>query len=121
MRTNPVAKQQHETAGTSSAPMTQAGRMRAAVEHAIALGPAFLRGDVDANHMATTMVEAVRNYVEQERTEGSGGSPRTAESQTLQGALTELMTCGSGYLAGQCDAACVARTITQMVDEFRAA
>jgi hypothetical protein len=34
--------------------------MRAAVERAVAMGPEFLRGDVDADRMANTMVQAVR-------------------------------------------------------------
>ena len=92
--------------------------MRAAVEQAVAVAPGFLRGDVDADHMTKTMVHAVNKYVEQERAAGSDGTPRGAEAQALQGTLAELMACGSGYLAGRCDAACVARTMTQMVHEF---
>src|SRR3546814_6062573 len=65
-----------------------------------------------------TMVGAVRTDVEQERTAGSDGTPQGADAQALQGTLAELMGCGSGYLAGRCDAACVARTMTQMVREF---
>ena len=118
MKANRIAAQQHETASASSAPMTQAGRMRAAVEQAVAIAPGFLRGDVDADHMANTMVHAVRNYVEQERAAGGDGDPHDAEAQALQGTLAELMACGSGYLAHRCDAACVARTMTQMVREF---
>jgi len=30
------------------------------------------------------------------------------------------MACGSGYLASRCDAACVARTMAQMMREFGA-
>ena len=116
MRANPVAEKQQETMGT--APTTQAGRMRAAVDEAVAVAPGFLRGDVDAEHMANTMVHAVHNYIEQERAAGSDGTPRTAEARALQGTLTELMACGSGYLADRCDAACVARTMTEMVHEF---
>ncbi len=118
MEANPITEQQHETAQASSAPTTQVGRMRAAVEHAVAVAPGFLRGDVDAEHMTKTMVHAVNNYLEQERAAGSDGTPRGAEAQALQGTLAELMACGSGYLAGRCDAACVARTMTQMVREF---
>jgi hypothetical protein len=112
------AEPQHEATGASSAPMTQAGRMRAAIAQAVAIAPRFLRGDVNADLMANTMVRAVNIYVEQERAAGSDGAPQGAESQALQGTLAELMGCGSGYLAGRCDAACVARTMTQMVHEF---
>jgi hypothetical protein len=118
MKADQAAEQQRETAGASSVPMTQAGRMRAAIEQAVAIAPGFLRGDVNADHMANTMVHAVRNYTEQERAAGSDGAPQNAEAQALQGTLAELMGCGSGYLAGRCDAACVARTMTQMVHEF---
>lgn len=118
MSTNRVTELQHETIGAASVPMTQARRMRAAVEQAVAIAPGFLRGDVDADHMANTMVQAVRNYVEQERAAGNDDAPHNAEAQALQGALDELMACGSGYLAHRCDAACVARTMTQMVREF---
>ncbi len=118
MGANPMTEQQHETAGASSLSMTQAGRMRAAVDQAVAVAPGFLRGDVDADHMAKTMVHAVRSYAEQERVAGSDGTPQNADAQALQGTLAELMACGSGYLAGRCDAACVARTMTQMVREF---
>ena len=114
------AKQQHVVAGASPEATTNIGRMRAAIDQAVAVGPSFLRGDVDADHMANTMVHAVRNYAEQERITGSVGVPQDAQAQELQGVLTELMTCGSGYLAGRCDAACVARTMTQMVHEFAA-
>lgn len=118
MRANQVTEPRHKAAGASSAPATHVGRMRAAVEQAVAVAPGFLRGDVDADHMANTMVQAVRNYAEQEQAAGSDGTPQNAEAQALQGALAELMGCGSGYLAGRCDAACVARTMTEMVREF---
>lgn len=107
------------TAATAPAP-TQVARMRAAIDRAVAVGPGFLRGEVDANHMANTMVGAVRGYVEQERAAGGGGQPHDNQARELQGVLAELMTCGSGFLAGRCDAACVARTMTQMVREFGA-
>ena len=92
--------------------------MHAAIGQAVAVGPGFLRGDVDADHMAKTMVHAVHSYAEQEQATGSDGAPHDAEAQALQGALAELMACGSGYLANRCDAACVARTMTEMVREF---
>lgn len=116
MSANRMAQQQHANAAPVAA--AQVGRMRAAIEQAVAAGPGFLRGDTDADQMAHTMVGAVRHYTEQEHASGGDGAPHGAEAQQLQGALTELMTCGSGYLAGRCDAACVARTMTQMVREF---
>ena len=118
MNANPDAAQQHADAGDTSVPTTQAGRMRAAIAQAVAVAPGFLRGEVDADRMAHTMVRAVRAYVEQERAAGSDGTPQGAEALALQGTLAELMGCGSGYLAHRCDAACVARTMTQMVHEF---
>lgn len=118
METDRNPEQQQATAATPSAPNTQAGRMRAAIAKAVAIAPRFLRGDVNADFMANTMVGAVRTYVEQERNAGDDGSPQDADAQALQGTLAELMGCGSGYLAGRCDAACVARTMTQMVREF---
>ena len=112
------AEQRQTTTGASSAPMTQAARIRAAIAKTVAIAPRFLRGEVNADLMANTMVGAVRTYVEQERAAGSDGTPQGADAQALQGTLAELMGCGSGYLAGRCDAACVARTMTQMVHEF---
>ncbi len=118
MKEDRVVVPQHENKGASSVPMTQVGRMHAAIGQAVAVAPGFLRGDVDADQMAKTMVHAVNNYVEQEQATGSDGAPHTAAAQALQGTLAELMACGSGYLAHRCDAACVARTMTQMVREF---
>ena len=111
-----VTESQHEIA--SSVSMTQAGRMRAAVAQAVSIAPSFLRGDIDADHMAKTMLDAARNYAEQERATTSEEAPQNAETEALQDALAELMACGSGYLAGRCDGACVARTMTQMAHEF---
>lgn len=102
----------------ASAPATQVTRMRSAIHQAVAVGPDFLRGTVDADHMANTMVAAVRGYAEQERASGGDGTPHGREAQELQNVLAELMACGSGYLAHRCDAACVARTMTAMVHEF---
>jgi hypothetical protein len=118
MSAGKVAGQQDGAAAAASAPMTQAGRMHAAIAQAVAVAPRFLHGDVDADHMAKTMVHAVRHYVEQEQAAGSDGAPHGAEAQALQGILAELMACGSGYLAGRCDGACVARTMRAMVHEF---
>lgn len=108
--------QQRGAAGAE--PATQAARMRAAIDQAVAVGPGFLRGDIDADRMANAMVQAVRSYTEQEKAAGGGAAPQGADAQALQAVLAELMACGSGYLAGRCDAACVARTMTEMVHEF---
>lgn len=108
----------NQAADTGVAPATQVARMRAAIEKAVAVGPGFLRGEVNADHMAHTMVGAVRTYVEQEHAAGGDGRPKDRAAGELQNVLAELMACGSGYLAGRCDAACVGRTMTQMVDEF---
>lgn len=117
MATNTATGQQADGAAAAT---TQARRMRAAVDQAVAIAPGFLRGDVDADRMAHTMVNAVRGYIQQEQAAGGDGRPENAEARALQNVLAELNTCGSGYLAGRCDAACVARTMTQMVREFGA-
>lgn len=114
------ARRDNIVAGKSSVAATQITEMRAAIDRAVAIGPSFLRGDVDADHMANTMVDAVRTYASAARVNGSGGTPESAEARALQSVLAELATCGSGYLAGRCDAACVARTMTQIVREFGA-
>lgn len=118
MNTNQAAQPPHADAGAPPTAATQAARMRAAIDKAVAVAPGFLHGEVDADHMAHTMVGAVRSYVEQERAGGGDGNGRSPEARQLQSVLAELMACGSGYLAGRCDAACVARTMTQMVHEF---
>lgn len=119
MTSNLGDKQQSESSGAPTAPTTQVGRMRAAVDRAVAVGPGFLRGDIDADRMANTMVQSVRDYVQQEQASGSDGTPQGTAAQALQPVLAELMGCGSGYLAGRCDAACVARTMTEIVREFQ--
>ena len=118
MEPNPVAGRENTVDGTGPQPGTQVGRLRAAVDEAVAVGPSFLRGDIDADSMANTMINAVRDYVEAEQAAGSDGRPHDPEARALHGVLSELMGCGSGYLAGQCGADCVARTMTYMVREF---
>lgn len=118
MNADQAAQQPHAGAGAPPATTTQAGRMRAAIDRAVAVAPGFLHGAVDADHMARTMVGAVRSYIEQDRADGGDGNGRSPEARQLQNVLAELMACGSGYLAGRCDAACVARTMTQMMREF---
>lgn len=97
---------------------TQIDVMRAAIASGVALGPAFLRGEVDADTMAQSMVAAVNGYAEQAKAAGYADAPADHEAAELLPALQELITCGSGYLAGRCDADCVARTMTEMVREF---
>jgi hypothetical protein len=103
------------------APKSQADRISAAVDSALSIGPGFLRGEVDADTMANTMVAAVHGYVDAEKADGRDGSPVDARSAELFPVLQELITCGGGYLAGRCDSDCVARTMTQLVAEFGAA
>ncbi len=87
--------------------------MHAALGQALAVAPSFLRGEVDAGHMANTMVAAARQGLQ------AGASPEPpAQARALGAALHELQVCGSGYLAGRCDGACVARTMTAMLREF---
>ena len=118
MEPNPVVGQQREVAGNDPQLSTQAGRMRAAIRQAVAAGPGFLRGEIDAGQMAATMIGAVQHYAEQERVAGGDGWPRDAQTRALQEVLSELLGCGSGYLAGRCDAACVGRTMADLVREF---
>ncbi|WP_347352659.1 hypothetical protein [Intrasporangium sp.] len=99
----------------------QAQRMRAAISPVLVLGPEFLSGRRDADDMAHTMVRAVQAYVSDEQARGQAGSaraPLSPAAQELEGALAEIYTCGSGYLADRCDSDCVARTMTQIVGEF---
>lgn len=97
---------------------SQVTRMQAAIAKAVAVGPQFLKGEVDVDHMTHTMVEAVRTYAQEEEATGGDGTPRSAQAQELQQTLQELYACGSGFRAGRCDAACVARTMTYMVQEY---
>ncbi|HEU0197593.1 MAG TPA: hypothetical protein VFQ88_10315 [Nevskiaceae bacterium] len=110
-------------ANESSAPVgaaAQLKRLQAAVAKATDAAPTFLRGEMDASHMAHTMVGAVRDYATEAQAASRDDHPQSARALQLQQALQELMTCGSGFLAGRCDAACVARTMTYMVQEFGA-
>lgn len=105
---------------TEPAERAQRERIEAAVHSAVRIGPGFLRGEVDADTMASTMLGAVNDYVAAEKAEGRDGSPLGADSAELFPVLQELLACGGGYLAGRCDADCVARTMTQLVGEFGA-
>ncbi|MBZ0226187.1 MAG: hypothetical protein WBG44_01940 [Comamonas sp.] len=106
---------------SATAPHTQVQRMHAAIDKVVAVGPGFLRGEVDVQRMTDTMIGAVRGYAEQEKIAGGDGMPHGAEAERLHEVLRELYGCGTGFQADRCDAACVARTITYMVDEFGAA
>lgn len=102
----------------------QTERMQAALAPVLRIGPGFLAGRRDADDMAYTMVRAVEEYAkgERERQSDAGPSdapaPVTEAARKLQAALSEVYGCGSGYLAGRCDAACVARTMTWMMSEL---
>lgn len=80
----------------------------------LAIGPAFLAGERDADEMAHTMVAAVESFGTTPHATPSDGH----EERLINALLGELTACGGGYLASRCDAACVARTITQLVAEF---
>lgn len=97
---------------------TQLERIQGAVASAVTAGPGFLRGEVDADSMAHTMLGAVQGYVAAEKADGRDGSPVDGRSAALYPVLQELVACGGGYLAGRCDADCVARTMTQLVSEY---
>ena len=90
---------------TADSDSGRVARMRSAIDEAVAVAPRFLRGEVDADHMAHAMIGAVRGYAEREQALGGDGKPETAEAEHLQHALMELMGCGSGYLEHRCDAA----------------
>jgi hypothetical protein len=105
----------------------QAQRMQAALSPVLVIGPDFLAGRRDADDMAHTMVRAVQEYVdgEQARQQGSlrpdedpAPAPVARTARELQAALSEIYTCGSGYLADRCDSDCVVRTMVQIMGEF---
>jgi hypothetical protein len=108
-------------------PDGQAQRMQAALSPVLGIGPDFLAGRRDADDMAHTMVQAVRDFVEGERAHQQAGirpdespapAPAGRTAQELQAALAEIYTCGSGYLADLCDSDCVVRTLVQILGEF---
>lgn len=119
MRAEPSDRGSDQAGAPGWDPTTRTGRMHSALDSVLAIGPGFLNGDVDADTMANTMVRVAREHIE---TDGplNGDATGTGEAQELYAALAELLTCGSGYLAGRCDADCVVRTMTQMVSEFGA-
>lgn len=89
--------------------------MRTAIDRVVAQGPRFLQHEIDADQMAHLMVSAVADHEAQAEGKPDDSSP---EARALTKVLHELKTCGSGYLAGRCDADCVARTIRWLVGEF---
>ncbi len=95
----------------------QVSQMRAAIDKVVAIGPDFLAKKIPAGKMAHTMVKAVEDYTEQAKKEGNS-HPQSNEARELQEVLQEIAGCGSGFLADRCDADCVARTISYLVDEF---
>lgn len=82
----------------------QAERLREAIEGAVNVGREFVRGRVDADHMATAMIQTVRDYEAREEAAGRDLTPDGPESRELLQTLFELNACGGGYLAGRCDA-----------------
>lgn len=96
---------------------TQVSQIRDAINKVVAAGPDFLANKIPAEKMAHTMVKAVEDYAKQAQQEGNL-RPKSNEAQDLLGVLQEIQGCGSGFLADRCDAACVARTITYIVNEF---
>lgn len=85
------------------------------IDRVVATGPTFLSGEIDADTMANTMVAAVTDYKTRQPKDAHGSRPGDPE---LQMVVREIYGCGAGYLAGMCDGACVARTITSLVDAF---
>lgn len=88
--------------------------MKEAIQKVVAVGPDFLHHKITAVEMAHTMINSVEECVQKT----GNFVPQTREESELYEVLGELMGCGSGFLENRCDAACVARTISYMVDEF---
>lgn len=89
--------------------------LRQAIDRVVATGPSFLGGDIDADTMANAMVAAVTDYKDHQPKDATGNRPGDPQ---LQMVVREIYGCGAGYLAGMCDGACVARTITSLVAAF---
>lgn len=96
---------------------TQITQMKSAINKVVTVGPQFLAKKIPAEKMAHTMIQAVEEYAQEAKKQGTM-QPKSREAQELQGVLREILGCGSGFLDQQCDAACVARTITYVVGEF---
>jgi len=97
---------------------TQLSQIKKVINKVVTVGPDFLDNKITADEMAHTMVNAVQDFAKEAQKEG-GIRAETEETQELIGVLQEILGCGSGYLAQQCDSDCVARTITYVVNEFR--
>lgn len=95
----------------------QVSQIKEAIAKVVAVGPDFLAKKIAAPKMAHTMINAVEDYAKQAK-EAGGTQPRSSEARELTQVLQEIMGCGSGFLADRCDSACVARTITYLVNEF---
>ncbi len=105
------------TTGSDGAPVTTtppSDPARVAVDRVVQVGPSFLDGTIDADRMANTMVDAVRTWKAQREAVGDA----VVTDPQLEMVLREIYGCGAGYLRDMCDGACVARTITALVDEF---
>lgn len=95
----------------------QIKQIKSAIHKVVEIGPTFLSDKITADEMAHTMITAVKNYAE-EAEKADQLKPKSDEAEELTEVLQEIMGCASGYLAQRCDAACVARTITYLVNEF---
>lgn len=96
---------------------TQVAQMKDVISKVVAIGPDFLDKKITADKMAHTMIDTVQEYAKRAEKEGTL-KPKSNEAEELMSVLQELLGCGSGYLEQRCDAACVARTMTSMVNEF---
>lgn len=89
--------------------------LRSTIDRVVTTGPTFLAGEIDADAMANAMVAAASDYKNAQPKDATGNRPGDPQ---LQMVVREIYGCGAGYLAGACDGACVARTITGLVNEF---
>lgn len=96
---------------------TQVAQMKEAIKKIVSVGPDFLAKKIPAEKMAHTMIRAVEDYATKAKEENNL-QPKSYEARELQDTLREILGCGSGFLDQRCDADCVARTITYIVDEF---
>ncbi|MBW7869626.1 MAG: hypothetical protein H3C39_01040 [Flavobacteriia bacterium] len=97
---------------------TQLSQIKKVINKVVAKGPDFLDNKITADEMAHSMVNAVQDFAKEEQKEG-GIRAENEEAQELIGVLQEILGCGSGFLAQQCDSDCVARTITYVVNKFK--
>lgn len=95
----------------------QIDHLKQAIGKVVKIGPDFLSKKISPEDMTHAMVNSVQEYKNQSELNG-GFTPHSAQAEELLNVLKEIKGCGSGYLAKRCDADCVARTITFLVDEF---